>query len=156
MSLFNQIEIQTRSEKNGMEFYSNLGTAISAYESDKTIWKISCHCDDDDFEHRWVTKFKSDRWVSEEKINSICEDHNKAQPNDLFWIDQLVYIEDQYRKEKELKEELTRQGFEQKEIDDKVELKFANDRVMNAFSHEKFKKFAEEFDMKLKKKQKSI
>ena len=35
------MEVQTRSEKNGIDFHKSIRAALDAADKDKTIWKIS-------------------------------------------------------------------------------------------------------------------
>jgi len=40
------MEVQTRSETNGLKFHSTISDALHAAESDSTIWKVSFNAED--------------------------------------------------------------------------------------------------------------
>src|SRR5438270_7411927 len=84
----------TRSREYGTFHYNSLQTAISAYDRDSSIFKISYSINDVDY--RWIPKRKQARWgdLSEQLISELCPIYIKAKSLDLFWVNQDVSLKD--------------------------------------------------------------
>ena len=81
-------EFQTKSEKNGLGFFTTIQEAYDLWQKDNSIWKLSF--DDEEGNHRFLWKKKKDRWgyVAESQINMLSNSYRNAKEEDIFWIDQ--------------------------------------------------------------------
>lgn len=92
---------QTRSESytgkySRLHYFNTLTEAIIAYESDKSIWKISWNDPKTKIHYRIRPKTTSieDEWcpASEVKLKELCPSYAYAQPEKLFWVDQSIEL----------------------------------------------------------------
>ena len=106
------MEVQTRSEENGIFLYSDVKSAYKAWENDKTILKISWQTDKN-VRLRFIPKTKNDKWnpKSEEKLREMSEEYKNSNPEQLFWVDQKM-LPDNYDEISSLRNTLSKEEYE--------------------------------------------
>ena len=85
------MQVQTRSEKNGIKYHNSLKDAYNAWVKDRTIWKISF----EGMKYRPITKGEKGSKEFEDKLCSLSESYkNEKNPHVYYWMKQSVLLDD--------------------------------------------------------------
>jgi hypothetical protein len=89
------MEVQTRSEKNGLGWFTSVAAAREAYLQDRSIWKISFAIGDTDLRYRPMRVADLESWsmASQKKALALCpllEVLRQNRSQRLLWVQQDV------------------------------------------------------------------